>query len=418
MRKIAKHLIPNTGVLIFTGLLLVVQVASARQEPVPVQPKVVAAPLISYQGTLTDESGNPLTQTVTMEFAMYGASSEGDLKWGPETQTVEVSNGLFHVLLGSATAINPADLTGDLWLDIKIDGEQMSPRERVAGVTYALAGMANPFTIPGQLVITTEAGTYNASLLALKNTTSGNFWQMTMRSSDNDNLHYYFWDAATFLWTQAMTLARDGTLSVPRLQTSHGAVIGLQGTGGGQLVVANNPSDNRIYLEAFSSDLSSSATELLLTGKNAENVPLLSLFATETRTTGILNMNGNSIVNCGALTEANLQTPEELEAGHVNRFEEGDVLCWEPKAQRLEKCSTLDDPLVQAVADKSGRPIVIGAEAVKVIGAVRAGDYLVASSVPGYAMASAAPTFGIVIAQALEDFDGDRGVIKAMIRKM
>ena len=39
-------------------------------------------------------------------------------------------------------------------------------------------------------------------------------------------------------------------------------------------------------------------------------------------------------------------------------------------------------------------------------------------SVPGYAMAAPNPTFGIVIAQALEEFDGERGVIKAMIRKM
>jgi hypothetical protein len=70
------------------------------------------------------------------------------------------------------------------------------------------------------------------------------------------------------------------------------------------------------------------------------------------------------------------------------------------------------------VADAEGRPIVIGAEAVKVVGPVAAGDYLVASAVQGYAAASRAPAFGIVIAQALESFDGDKGVIKAMIRKM
>ena len=133
---------------------------------------------------------------------------------------------------------------------------------------------------------------------------------------------------------------------------------------------------------------------------------------------GELNMNGNSIVNCGALTEANLQTPEEITAGGSDRFEEGDVLCWSAKAQRLERCVTPGDPLVQAVADSGGRPIVIGAEAVKVVGPVHHGDYLVASIFTGYTMTSPTPSFGSVIAQALEDFSGERGIIKAMIRKM
>jgi len=47
----------------------------------------------------------------------------------------------------------------------------------------------------------------------------------------------------------------------------------------------------------------------------------------------------------------------------------------------------------------------------------QAGDILVASDVPGYARVNNDPAPGTVIAQALEDFDGERGVIKAMIRK-
>jgi hypothetical protein len=42
---------------------------------------------------------------------------------------------------------------------------------------------------------------------------------------------------------------------------------------------------------------------------------------------------------------------------------------------------------------------------------------LVASATPGYAIAVADPAPGTVIAQALEDFEGERCVIKAMIRK-
>jgi hypothetical protein len=72
---------------------------------------------------------------------------------------------------------------------------------------------------------------------------------------------------------------------------------------------------------------------------------------------------------------------------------------------------------VQAVADADGKPIVIGAEIIKVLGPVQRGDLLIASDVPGYAMVDVDPPPGAVIAQALEDWDGAQGRIKAMIRK-
>ena len=138
-------------------------------------------------------------------------------------------------------------------------------------------------------------------------------------------------------------------------------------------------------------------------------------FAGGVRVDSNLDMNGNSINNCGALIEANLQTKEELAAGKIERFDEGDVLCW--GVEQLEKCSVANDRLVQAVADSTGRPIVIGAERIKVAGSVQRGDILVASNASGYAMVNNDPQPGTVIAQALEDFIGQRGLIKAMIRK-
>ena len=131
-----------------------------------------------------------------------------------------------------------------------------------------------------------------------------------------------------------------------------------------------------------------------------------------------LHVNGDIRVHnahCGALVETNLQTEDELAAERVDRFERGDVLCWGDG--KLEKCSIPNDSLVQAVADENGKPIVIGAEVVRVLGPVHRGDLLVASSVPGYAMVNNDPTPGTVIAQALEDFEGEKGIIKAMIRK-
>jgi hypothetical protein len=54
--------------------------------------------------------------------------------------------------------------------------------------------------------------------------------------------------------------------------------LDLTENGGGQLVVANNAGDNRIWMEAWGT-ANGNATELLLTGQDGQNVPTLSLCA-------------------------------------------------------------------------------------------------------------------------------------------
>ncbi len=87
--------------------------------------------------------------------------------------------------------------------------------------------------------------------------------------------------------------------------------LGLQKNGGGILVLANNPNDNNIYMEAFSSDLSTSASELLLTGKSG-NVPRISLYADNTFINGNVGigttnpagkLDGAGQIKCTSLTQ-------------------------------------------------------------------------------------------------------------------
>lgn len=68
-----------------------------------------------------------------------------------------------------------------------------------------------------------------------------------------------------------------------------GTNISLVSNGGGQLIFANNPNDNNIYIEAFSRDGSRSANNLFLTGRNAGNVPVIGLYANGTYVTGSMN---------------------------------------------------------------------------------------------------------------------------------
>jgi|ERR1051326_8117874 hypothetical protein len=66
--------------------------------------------------------------------------------------------------------------------------------------------------------------------------------------------------------------------------------LGLEDNGGGQLVLKNNPGDNKIFLEAFSSDGTANATELLLTGRNGGFLPEIALQANTTYVAGNLGV--------------------------------------------------------------------------------------------------------------------------------
>ena len=77
------------------------------------------------------------------------------------------------------------------------------------------------------------------------------------------------------------------------IKASSGIKLGVEGSGGGQLIILNNKDDNRIYLEAFSSDGTGSASELLLTGIGGSKVPQLSFHADLTGVNGNFWVNGN-----------------------------------------------------------------------------------------------------------------------------
>lgn len=78
-----------------------------------------------------------------------------------------------------------------------------------------------------------------------------------------------------------------------RLDVKSGGIkLGLEENGGGRLILANSPNDNKIFIEAFSSDGDTSANELLLTGRWGVNVPKISLLANNTFINGNVEVNG------------------------------------------------------------------------------------------------------------------------------
>ncbi len=135
--------------LILTSLFILVFLVGLSLAGIP--------KLINYQGMLTDDSGNPLTDTLNITFKIYNASSGGTLRWQETQPNIPVINGLFNVILGSVNPIDSLTFNEDYWLDITVGAEQMPTRLRFTSVGYAfrslIADTAYQVTSPGPISV-------------------------------------------------------------------------------------------------------------------------------------------------------------------------------------------------------------------------------------------------------------------------
>jgi hypothetical protein len=121
----------------------------------------------------------------------------------------------------------------------------------------------------------------------------------------------------------------------------------------------------------------------------------------------------------GAVFETGLTTQELAE------YPTGTVVVWENK-KAIPCYKAEDHRVVGATMYGKEQPIILGAEHVLVTGKVNEGDWIVTSDKPGHGRAAKTRTmfgtkrdlFGKVIAQALENADGESSLIKCFINKL
>jgi hypothetical protein len=93
---------------------------------------------ISYQGVLTDASGAAVADgNYNLTFKLYDAATNGTELW-TEAQSVDVSNGIFNVILGST---NPLALSFDkpYWLGVTVGQDsELTPRIELTAAAYSL----------------------------------------------------------------------------------------------------------------------------------------------------------------------------------------------------------------------------------------------------------------------------------------
>lgn len=93
---------------------------------------------VNYSGTLSDNSGNPLSGPHSVTFNLYSVPSGGSPLW-TETHSVNAADGLLSVMLGANTPFPVAIFEDPVYLGITIETDQeMTPRLAIASVPSAL----------------------------------------------------------------------------------------------------------------------------------------------------------------------------------------------------------------------------------------------------------------------------------------
>ena len=101
-----------------------------------------------YQGYLTNADGEAVRcpdavscpdQSFTITFRLYDSAEGGAPTWVETHEGVAVVRGTFDVALGTASALDPADVTDPAWLGVEINGAgEMAPRQRLVSSAFAL----------------------------------------------------------------------------------------------------------------------------------------------------------------------------------------------------------------------------------------------------------------------------------------
>lgn len=96
-------------------------------------------PQFSHQGRLLDDDGNPVADgNYDVMYRLYHVASGGTAVY-TDTQSVAVEDGLFTTTVGMTGPITPTIYAQPTWLEVTVEGETLTPRQRLLGAPYAFS---------------------------------------------------------------------------------------------------------------------------------------------------------------------------------------------------------------------------------------------------------------------------------------
>ena len=157
--------------LLFVLLLVLAGSAGADRPEAPSNSPPVPVPhLINYQGRLLDDTGVPVNGSVNLTFGIYTSLGAPVAIWQETHNGVSVSDGYFDVLLGETTPLGQNYFVGldELYLEVKVGTEALSPRQRIASMPYAV--VADTLVPGAEISGEGSGGTFGQAVLNIDNT--------------------------------------------------------------------------------------------------------------------------------------------------------------------------------------------------------------------------------------------------------
>lgn len=359
---------------------------------------------IGYQGRLTDDEGRPLDGTYEMRFFLYDAAAGGSSQYDSGPMNVAVDGGLFTVDIDAPQSVFDGE---EVWLEIHVEGEFLSPRQEIKPAPYAMS------LRPGAVVRNAATGTavrVESQDVALYGA-GENFGVYGLNESSTNGSGYggYFESSTGVGVFGSSTAVPSTTNSLPAgvygYSENGAGVYGEAGSnfawGGyfdgsvridGSLVVSDS---------IFADDKSGYVLDVALNdgGDALEQGDVVVVTGAAEPVIGNIPVprvrRADSEASSGVIGVVDRRYVMD-EAGGVRRMEEGAV----------------------APGQYAG-VVTLGAfQAIKVdatYGAVQPGDLLVSSPTPGHAMRAESPAVGTVVGKAMEALDEGTGVIAVMI---
>ena len=146
-RRLARWLLPTPGNILFTLLVVVGLIWTNSVGALPLRAPAATSTstgTIAYQGRLADADGTPLTGIYGMIFRLYDVAAGSGPLWEEQwtgSNSVEVSDGLFNVMLGSIDNTLAESIEGydQLYLGITVGtDDEMAPRVQLGSVPFAV----------------------------------------------------------------------------------------------------------------------------------------------------------------------------------------------------------------------------------------------------------------------------------------
>lgn len=233
-------------------LTFVLAVSLAGQIIWPEQGKAAAGtPMqLSYEGRLTDSSGNALGgtgQPYCYRFSIYDSASAGNKLWpgGTPTQTISTTtDGVFNAVIGQADTLSSSvfdfSTTSTSYLNVEVNTatstcggtwEALTPRQPILSSAYALqannvyGAYLKTDTVNGRVQVGTGAGAATPIYLGLD---VKNVSESIGQSCSTNGLMWYNSASSQALVCSAGSIARLGnvsTTSINSLQTNTGTPI-------------------------------------------------------------------------------------------------------------------------------------------------------------------------------------------------